>query len=464
MLFHSWQYLLFLPATIVCYNLLPARYRPYLLLLASYVFYASWNAAFLSLIVLSTAIDFACGIAMEKYHEKYRRSFLLISIFSNLGLLFSFKYLSYALSLFGLENTSFFPDWILPVGISFYTFQTMSYSVDVYYHRIKAERNPLHFALYVAFFPQLVAGPIERATSLLPQLKNPRNSSKSDLREGSVLFLWGLLKKVVVADRLSILSDRIFQPGFQPDSLEALTGMLFFGLQILFDFSAYTDMARGSARCIGITLMENFNNPYNAKSFREFWQRWHISLSTWFRDYLYIPLGGSKVGRTRVQLNLLITFCVSGLWHGAATTFVVWGLMHGVLLILERMFLQKMNLASWMQACITFLGVHLAWIWFRAETTEHAISYFYSLFRFDFNHVRLLFATADHAIIKEVIIYGFTLLIALSVLYFEKNKSANEGDQKFIHMIKSSWFLMGIIMIILFFGQWGSSSFIYFQF
>lgn len=464
MLFHSWQYLLFLPAVILGFNLLPTKYRPYFLLLASYVFYASWNAAYLTLIVFSTLIDYACGLAMESGKSKFRRTFLMASLASNLGLLFAFKYLSYAFSLIGIEDSGILPAWVLPVGISFYTFQTMSYSVDVYYRRISAEKNPFHFALYVSFFPQLVAGPIERASSLLPQLKTPKRSTSMDIQEGLALFLWGLMKKVVIADRLAVFSDQVFHPGYQPDSAEALLGMLFFGLQILFDFSAYTDMARGSARCLGIRLMENFANPYGAGSFREFWQRWHISLSTWFRDYLYIPMGGSKSGKIRTQFNLVLTFVISGLWHGAATTFVVWGLMHGLLLIIERYIFYKIKLVPWMQTAITFGGVHLAWVWFRAESTEQALFFYRSLFSFNFSHASAALAQGENSFYKSIILYALTVMVAMAVLFTERKKTGIKDDPLFINRLHKPLWLGGVILLILFFGQWGSSSFIYFQF
>lgn len=464
MLFHSWQYLLFLPVVIGLFNLLPLKLRPYLLLLASYGFYASWNVAYLSLIVLSTSIDYFCALGMESGKKKYRKLFLILSLSSNLGLLFSFKYLNYAFSLLGWDNSTWLPAWILPVGISFYTFQTLSYSIDVYKQRLTAERNFFHFALFVSFFPQLVAGPIERASSLLPQLKNPQRSSLSDIHQGLALFLWGLMKKVVVADRMAVITDRFFHPSYQPDSLEALIGMIFFGLQILFDFSAYTDMARGSAKCLGIHLMENFLHPYGSKSFREFWQRWHISLSTWFRDYVYIPLGGNKINRQRTFLNLLITFGISGLWHGAASTFVVWGIIHGTLLILEKIAEEyKSFRLHAFNFLITFAGVHLAWVWFRAENTAHALNYIQTLFSFNFQHSIQPLLKAENAWIKEIITYSLALITALFVLHLEKIK-IRHTETDFLKRLKNPLWMACVLLMVLFFGLWGSSSFIYFQF
>jgi D-alanyl-lipoteichoic acid acyltransferase DltB (MBOAT superfamily) len=364
------------------------------LLAASYVFYMSWNWKFAFLILFSTVIDYAAALFIGNAStQRTRQTGFFISVAANLGTLFLFKYFNFfsesvnALVLWS-EAPWRFPlhELILPVGISFYTFQTMSYTIDVYRGHIQPERHFGVFALYVTFFPQLVAGPIERASRLLPQLKNPPQASALDVRQGLGLILLGLFKKSVIADHLAPYVNEIFaRPELYPPASVTL-GIVFFALQIYGDFSGYSDIAAGSAQLFGIRLMRNFNAPYFARSVGEFWQRWHISLSMWFRDYVYIPLGGNRAGAFRTIRNIALTFLVSGLWHGANHTFLVWGGFHGGLLVLSRLtesvrlplrrfFENRLGTypVALFQMAVTFTLVCAGWTVFRAPDLETAV-------------------------------------------------------------------------------------------
>ncbi len=343
MLFNSLDFLLFLPLVVGLYYGLPVRFRWFVLLIASYVFYAWWKIEYLLLLFASTLTDYLCGLAMGRHPTRHaRRPFLILSLITNLGLLATFKYLGFfadsleaLLGLLGQPTDVPVIDILLPVGISFYTFQTLSYTIDVYRGKLEPERHFGYFALYVSFFPQLVAGPIERASNLLPQLHAPRPLNLFWLRSGFLLILWGFFKKVVIADRLALYVDPVFA---QPTSYHAAhfwIALYFFIFQIFCDFSAYSDIAIGTARIFGVDLMENFRRPFAARSIAEFWQRWHISLTTWFRDYLYTPLlrSGGRSSKARWMGSILIVFVLSGLWHGAAWTFVLWGTLHGLYLV-----------------------------------------------------------------------------------------------------------------------------------
>lgn len=379
MLFNSLAYLLFLPTVVGIYYLLPHRFRWILLLTASHAFYAAWRIEYLLLIQLSTSVDYFAAIEMAKTQDRSRRKLLLaLSLFVNLGLLFTFKYLDFA---FDSINQLIAPlqwgelpimDLLLPVGISFYTFQTLSYTIDVYQGRIKPERHFGIFAVYVSFFPQLVAGPIERAGRLIPQFWTKKRLKYATIVQGLRRILIGLFKKVVVADLLARYVDLVYG---QPEAFGGTTvalATIFFTFQIYCDFSGYTDIAIGSAQLMGINLRENFNAPYLARNLGDFWRRWHMSLSTWFRDYVYFPLGGN-----RGAVAIMTVFLLSGLWHGANWTFVVWGGLHGGLLMLETWtggFRKRMTkrYGEWWQWPITFILVCLLWLVFRAESMEHA--------------------------------------------------------------------------------------------
>ena len=337
--FTSWTYLIFLLCTLGSYWLLPqSRARNLLLLGASYLFYGWIHPWFCTLIAASTVLDYSCALAMERFPSRKKR-FLMMSLLGNLGLLATFKYFNFFLE--NLQALGLAEQWrglslMLPVGISFYTFQTLSYSIDCYRGQMKACRDFVDFALFVSFFPQLVAGPIERASRLIPQIQTARRWDFRYLGSAAPLFLIGYFKKLVVADNVCIWVDRVFLLE-QPSPWLLFVGSLGFAIQIYADFSAYTDIARGSARLLGIELMENFRSPFLAHSPSDFWRRWHISFSSWIRDYLYIPLGGSRVeGWWRAALVLSVTMGLSGLWHGASWNFVAWGLYHAALLIIYK--------------------------------------------------------------------------------------------------------------------------------
>jgi len=399
MLFTSLQFLLFLPLVVAIYFVSPLRYRWLWLLAASYYFYMSWKLEYGILLLLATTIAYTMARLMAGTEDRARRKlFLTISIATSLGMLFLFKYfnffnesLSTFLTQFSLPYAVPGLEILLPVGISFYTFQTMSYTIDVYHRRLAPETHFGIFALYVAFFPQLAAGPITRAGILLPQFHQKQPLDAQRIGSGLQLILWGFFKKIVIADRLAVYVATVYN---NPDvyyGLPILIATYFFAFQIYCDFSAYSDIAIGAARLMGYELMRNFRQPYFATSIPEFWGRWHISLSTWFRDYLYIPLGGNRVAQWRVYLNLLIVFVVSGLWHGANWTFVMWGALHGVYSALtvawsrgwpparaakteQARSAQEFSWGKLGKILLTFHLVLLAWVFFRADSIGDAFT------------------------------------------------------------------------------------------
>ncbi|MEX1364100.1 MAG: MBOAT family protein [Nannocystaceae bacterium] len=347
MLFNSWVFGLFFAVAFAAY-LATARkllLQNLVLLVASYVFYGWWSWKFLGLIALSTAIDYVAGLRIADSDDpKVRKRWVAVSCVSNLGILAAFKYFDFflgslgeLLTMLGLEAALPSLSWVLPVGISFYTFQSMSYSIDVYRGDTEVSRNPLNFAVYVSFFPQLVAGPIERSSNFLPQVARPRTVTARGLETGLFLVLWGLFKKVVVADNAAVIANAVFDDVAGHQGAELWLGALAFTIQIYGDFSGYSDIARGLAKAMGFELMVNFKLPYFATSPSDFWRRWHVSLSSWLRDYLYIPLGGNRSGRFGTYRNLFLTMVLGGLWHGAAWNFVLWGVYHGLLLVVYRL-------------------------------------------------------------------------------------------------------------------------------
>ena len=344
MLFNSFIFLAFFAITYGLYLVLQTRSQNRMLLVASYIFYGWWDVRFLSLLLISTAVDYFCGLGIQASEQRKKRQFFLtLSICSNLGILFFFKYFGFfaenltaALAVLGISADPQFIRIVLPVGVSFYTFQTMSYTIDVYRREMQATRNFLDFALFVSFFPQLVAGPIERASLLLPQIQGHRILRYNQIRQGCWLILFGYYKKVVLADNLAVFVNDVFNAPSEAYGLVIPLATLAFAFQIYGDFSGYSDIARGISKLMGIELMQNFRRPYFAVNPSDFWRRWHISLSTWLRDYLYIPLGGNRKGPFRTYFNLSLTMLLGGLWHGAAWNFVAWGAFHGLLLIVHR--------------------------------------------------------------------------------------------------------------------------------
>lgn len=395
MLFSSWQFAIFFPTVVLLYFLSPYRWRWALLLAASYFFYMCSVPAYALLLAGSTVIDYCVALAMARTSSSRGRvMFLVVSLLLNLGLLFYFKYFNFFVGSvdaigdwMGMEFKAGYSSLILPVGISFYTFQTLSYSVDVFRGIQEPERHFGRYALYVAFFPQLVAGPIERSTNLLPQFTQHFDFDYDRVTSGLRLMAWGLFKKAVIADHLAILANTVYG---HPDELigaHYVAATVFFAFQIYCDFSGYSDIAIGAARVLGFKLMLNFDRPYRACSIADFWSRWHISLSSWFRDYLYIPLGGNRVSVSRWYLNLMVVFMVSGLWHGASWTFVIWGALHGGYLIFalatqdirERIArlarLDRVPMVhNELKRFVVFLLVCFAWIFFRAESVSDAFT------------------------------------------------------------------------------------------
>lgn len=346
MLFNSLQFLIFFPIVLLIYYFIPHKARKYWLLVCSYYFYMCWNAKYALLILFSTVVTYLSGRALQKAKEcsddemrlrRRKRAIIAISLVLNLAVLFFFKYSNFAVdtlvSAFGLFHVTLnIPrfDFVLPVGISFYTFQALSYTIDVYRDEIRAEKSFVTYALFVSFFPQLVAGPIERSKQLLGQLHAVHKLEYDNLREGLLLMYWGFFMKVVLADRISIYVSTVYEYYFVYSGMYIVVAMFLFAIQIYCDFAGYSTIAMGAAKMLGITLMENFDAPHLSLSIAEFWRRWHISLSSWFRDYLYIPLGGNRKGRLRKYINIMIVFLVSGLWHGADFTYVIWGGLHGI--------------------------------------------------------------------------------------------------------------------------------------
>jgi len=392
MFFNSIAFALFLPTVVGLYWVSPQRFRVGLLLVASYVFYGWWDVRFLALIMLSTVVDWFVAKRLGTMPDGTRRRWwLLISLVGNLGMLAFFKYWNFftdsaanLLTSLGLEPNLPMLRIILPVGISFYTFQTLSYVIDVYRRDLEPEPSLVQFALFVSFFPQLVAGPIERAKHLLPQLRNlPTSMRQIDWSGSAFLILRGLFRKVVIADGVAPLVNEVFAKPGTYGSVTVAVGVIAFSLQIYGDFAGYTDIARGTARLFNVDLMENFKAPYLSKGFSEFWRRWHISLSTWLRDYLYVPLGGNRGTRWETYRNLVITMLLGGLWHGAAWGFVVWGALHGAYLVIERWMSRDRKGATGsvsLPVLLVFGIVTLTWIPFRAATLAQAWDVVQALF------------------------------------------------------------------------------------
>lgn len=386
MLFNSLSFAIFLPVVFAIYWLLPAKYRWILLLIASYWFYMSWNPQYVLLILFTTAVSFVAGISIERQHTKTKKRITLaLACLSSIGVLFLFKYFNFinesianTLSFFNIPFEPIILNLLLPVGISFYTFQTLSYVIDVYNGQIIAEHHFGKYATFVSFFPQLVAGPIERTDNLLPQIKEEHKFSYASASYGLKQMAWGFFKKIVIADTVSKYTCRAFDypRSYQGFALVLATAM--FTIQIYCDFSGYSDIAIGTAKLFGINLMTNFKSPYFSQSIREFWSRWHVSLSTWFRDYVYIPLGGNRVSKLRNAMNLLVTFLISGLWHGANWTFVIWGGLHGMAQIIENLVMPKKKEpcregAVWLiRVALVFCFCSFAWLFFAASTITDA--------------------------------------------------------------------------------------------
>ncbi len=499
MLFNSLQFYIFFPIVTVVFFLLPQRFRWAWLLLVSCYFYMVFIPAYILILCFTIIVDYISGLLIEKAEGKRRKYFLLVSLFANVGVLFFFKYFN---SLNGhLTALASWLHWnypikalgvILPIGLSFHTFQSMAYTIEVYRGNQKAERHFGILALYVLFYPQLVAGPIERPQNMLHQFHEEHSFDYARVTSGLRLMLWGFFKKMVIADRLAYLANPVFNhPRDYPGPM-LLLATLAFTYQIYCDFSGYTDIAIGAARVMGFTFMKNFDCPYCARSMSEFWHRWHISLSTWFRDYLYIPLGGSRVPRWRWYLNLFITFLVSGLWHGANWTFVIWGGLHGIYLIasiVTQNFRNRVThwsaldqmpaLHATVRIVITFSLASFAWIFFRAGTFSDANYIATHLFH-DFGSTNLvmlseqLFVTLGANLQLKILfphLTGFHIVaiaVAEIVILEIIQIAQRRGTAQQTLLNQSGWTRWGLYYAmafnILLLGVFEQSSFIYFQF
>jgi len=476
MLFNSLSFALFLPLIFTLYWLIrkkQLRLQNILLLLASYFFYACWDWRFMFLLIFSTLLDFFTGLKMEQKPNQ-RKFWFWLSICINLGFLGVFKYYNFfaesfaeAISNFGLKVNPWTLKVILPVGISFYTFHGLSYVIDIYKQRIKAERNFIDYSLFVSFFPLLVAGPIERATHLLPQIKRARNFDYTKAVDGLRQILWGLFKKIVIADQCATIANTLFNHSDAYSGSTLLLGAILFAFQIYGDFSGYSDIALGTARLFGIELLRNFAYPYFSRDIAEFWRRWHISLSTWFRDYLYIPLGGSKGGTWSKIRNTFIIFLVSGFWHGANWTFIVWGLLNALYIMPSIIFnTNRSNLdivaaeRTWpsfkelLAILLTFALTVFAWIFFRANSVQHAFLIISSI------------GSASLFSIPQVLPIKLFLLLTLFILLEWNGRNEPYAIQKFgLKWIKPfRWGLYYALLLTIFYFAGEEQQFIYFQF
>jgi len=484
MVFNSIDFAIFLPVVFIFYWFITNRslkLQNLFLVFASYFFYSCWDWRFLSLIAFSTIIDYSVGCRLGKEEKETKRNFLLcVSILVNLGFLGYFKYYNFfldnfiaAFSFFGHKISHNSLNIILPVGISFYTFQTLSYTIDVYKKKLEPTKDFIAFAAFVSFFPQLVSGPIERATHLLTQFYTKRTFDYSKAVDGMRQILWGLFKKIVIADNCANFANQIFENSASMNGSSLVLGALFFTFQIYGDFSGYSDIAIGTARLFGFDLMRNFAFPYFSRDIAEFWRRWHISLSTWFRDYLYIPLGGSRGGPWLKVRNTFIIFIVSGFWHGASWTFIFWGALNAVYflpLLLTNNNRRNMNIVArgkilptlkeLIQIFLTFGLTVFAWIFFRAEDVGHAFQYIQGIFS------NSLFTLPDIYGMNEALMTMF--FVGLFVLIEWKGREGQYAIENINTVVRrfNRWsFYLCIILVIYFFGNYSENiEFIYFQF
>lgn len=497
MLFNSLDFLLFFPIVTLIYFILPKKIRYIWLLVASYYFYMGWNPKYIVLLLFSTIVTYFSGILIgadpEKFpiakKEGFRKAIVALSFIANLGVLFFFKYINFAAYIL----TYFFAklhiylqipqyDVLLPVGISFFTFQALSYTMDVYRREIYAEKNFLRYALYVSFFPQLVAGPIERSKNLLKQLAVPQKFDFERARDGLLLMLWGYFLKIVLADRIAVVVDTVYNGVGQYTGWYFIVASVLFAIQIYCDFAGYSTIAIGASEILGIKLMENFDAPYTARSVAEFWRRWHISLTSWFRDYLYIPLGGNRKGKVRKSINRLIVFLVSGLWHGASIHFVVWGGINGLYQIIGEALmpwrkkiikLLRLNEGSFgfklYKTFVTFCLVDLSWIYFRAPGFTDANKIVSSIFHA--SNPEILFNGSLYRLGLSEKNFKLMLLcigiLIISDVFKRKGVTIRKEIAKQDYVFRWIVFVFAVLFILIF-GIWGpqydASNFIYFQF
>lgn len=464
MTFISLQFLVFfMVVTLWYFRLKNQKGRVWLLLIASCYFYMSFIPEYILILGGTIIVDYFAGIQIERSEGSSRRFWLILSIIANIGTLAVFKYYNFFINnihtgflFFGKPLNLPLLKMALPIGLSFHTFQALSYTIEVYRKKQAAERNFVVYALYVMFYPQLVAGPIERPQNVLPQLKEFRPYNWDNLKEGLARMLWGFFKKVVIADRLAMVVERTFGHTSESSSIALFTGTVFYSFQIYCDFSGYSDIAIGAAKVMNIRLMENFKQPYLSRNLSEFWTRWHISLSSWFRDYLYIPLGGNRSGSARRKLNIMIVFLLSGLWHGANWTFIIWGLLHGLFVLLLTSKISsvtdgKLGIKGVMQILINFILVTFLWIFFRAENLHAAWVYIKSIFSF---------RGGSNYIALNPVEFLFSIFVIGIMLFREKLLPG--------HLIKSNFrfllYSLCMVVVCYYFGVFAENQFIYFQF
>lgn len=496
MQFTTFEFAVFFPVVVLCFYIVPKKARSFWLLLASYYFYMGWNPKYALLILASTVITYVCARLMEHFREsgKLPKKLILIGgIIVNLAILVFFKYfyflhdlLADMMAVFGYTLKESTLDIILPVGISFYTFQALGYMIDVYRGDIKAEKNFISYALFVSFFPQLVAGPIERSGHLLGQIKEityKRSWDFDKVTRGLFMMLWGYFMKLVIADRAAILVDEVFDSYYMMEGVALLFGAVLFLVQLYCDFASYSAIAIGAAGILGIDLMQNFAAPFFSKSISEFWRRWHISLSSWLRDYIYIPLGGNRCSKIRHHLNTMITFFISGLWHGASWHFVFWGVLQGAMIVIGnvlRPIKKKINdllhvdmqgtSYRAMQVIVTFVLAVMSFVFFRAESVRDGIYYLERMItRFDIWSLtsgNIYYMGLDE---KEMGVLFFGILILILVDWFyEKKKVSFDVLVKGQCLAVQYLLAIGLLLMILVFGIYGTgydaTQFIYFQF
>ena len=490
MLFNSSEFLIFFPIVVFLYFVLPSKIKNIWLLIASYYFYMCWNAQYVLLILTSTVITYISGILIEKVaSHKAKKAIVTCSLLLNLGTLGYYKYSNLALSIltyifnkFGIGISIPTIDVLLPVGISFYTFQVLGYTIDVYRQDIYAEKNFFRYALFVSFFPQLVAGPIERSKNLLKQLATIKKFNLENARDGIFLMLWGFFLKIVLADRIAIFVDTVYANYQEYTGYYIMIATALFAVQIYCDFAGYSIIAMGAAEILGIKLMENFEAPYFATSVSDFWRRWHISLTSWFKDYLYIPLGGSKAGKFRKYVNKMIVFMVSGLWHGASISFVIWGCLNGLYQIIGELLKpirnslvlkSGLNRNSYghklLQCAITFILIDFSWIFFRASSTQEAIQLIRHLV--SVKNPWILFDGSLYQCGLNIQNYGIIILGIMILIFADFMKCKGIVIRKVI-IAQDYWFRCLVIIIsvlvLIIYGIWGATydatSFIYFQF
>ncbi len=493
MTFHSVPFAIFLVIVFLLYWFAfrkSVKGQNLLLLSASYFFYGWWDYRFLSLILFSSVFDFFAAIYIDKAEKQSRRLFfLMLSLCMNLGLLFFFKYFNFIVEsinqvylFFDAPKNFPYKNIILPIGISFYTFQALSYTIDVYRRKLKATRDPLSYFVFVSFFPQIAAGPIERAIHLLPQFSSPRTFNVQEAKEGLRQLLWGVFKKVAIADLLATYVDIVYQQPENYTGLSAIFAAVFFAIQLYCDFSGYSDMAIGTAKLLGFKLSRNFSTPYFSKSMGEFWTRWHISLNTWFRDYVYIPLGGSKNGKFNRYRNVFIVFLISGLWHGASWKFVIWGAMHGFIIITELLtkntFPGKLKqfasihfyrLTRVFQMIKVFSLFGFLLIFFRANTFSDAMLVVQHLGK-NLIHQLSSFANIKHEIVylfldvREFIVVIISIIIFIALEFTWRKEGMEKSIEKYPMVLRWSIYYLLIIWLCMFGEINDNSSFVYFQF